>query len=90
MKDKSIQLVKNLLILQIAGASDSVAEEIMLALEICCEVNGFDETDIKKQLKLIKSRLNYNNICGCDTEKYDKERIWYEAEIDRMFAAAAN
>lgn len=50
---KTFELLKELLLLEKAGATDSVHNAINLAIQIHCESNGLDQVIFIDKLKLI-------------------------------------
>lgn len=80
---KTFELLKELLLLETAGATDSVHTAIDLAIQIHCEDNDLDEQTLKERLKLIRE-VAWQNFDQNDLKAWKKHQEKYEQLIDML------
>jgi hypothetical protein len=85
MRKKQFQLIKELMLHQMAGAGDSVEKSIDLAIDVYCEMTNTDANEFKKEWqhrKLIIWSLNGKWLM--DNELWKRYMVLYEIAIDEM------
>ena len=80
---KTLELLKELLVLEKAGAVDSVHTAIDLTIQIHCENNGLDQTAFIEKLRLIHDTL-WKDFNFCDSKAHNKQLIKYAQLIDML------
>ena len=84
MKEKTTKLLKNLLLLQMAGAGNSVNEEISIAMDLYCEMNGKDREQLINKIKEIHKKTLCNKVFTSPQE-YENAIEVYQLYIKELF-----
>lgn len=79
---KTFELLKELLLIESAGAYDTVHTAINLAIQIHCDQEQIDETEFKNKLKVI-SQAAWGNYDG-KTETWQQCQKIYKQLIDML------
>ena len=84
MKEKTTKLLKNLLLLQMEGAGDTVNEEISIAMDLYCEMNGKDREWLINEIREIHKKTLYHKYFKTNQE-YDNAIEVYQLYIKNLF-----
>lgn len=82
MKDKSFKLMKELLLEQAQGAGTLIQEEIDLAKELFCEINGYSLERFEELYKEAWEHLYTLYPNGIECNEWKTFRVQYAMLID--------
>lgn len=82
MKDKSFKLLKELLLLQTAGADNLLDESINIAIDMYCEIANINNTEFIAKLDTIKKTVWV--VPSCEFDGWEQRQATYEKMIDSL------
>ena len=85
MKKKQFELIKELMLHQMAGAGDSVEKSLDLAIDVYCEMNNINAEEFKKEWQHRKSNVwSLDGKWLMDMDLWKRNMELYEIAINDM------